>query len=613
MKSFTPPPPRNYFYLLVAALIIFSCKKDAFQEPVAQQKTIVENQPFFIGAVSNDTVTTRAFQAIKTMGENKDFVKEVTEKYGLPRWDHTLSSTTHNIPAGTAAKGGKPTQVVIIPVVDTAKKRTTSYFRVEIGDSTTVSLVSAKKYKNLKFSSKDKKMDQAEVLAIQFMIFDHEIFGYENFKILDNRLFGNGKNQAELENDQRYIKILNTVQKKSTAEFSKYITICVEITEWGADYHCTHTGKCTSGTCDNCPYCITWGWQTNRICDTWWVDDGDGTAYGTNYGSITMTGGGGGGNGSSGGSTTGGTTDTEPCNTTSARVYAAKVPCPGDGGDGWTVSNPTQSQKLINVLTTNNISLGQTETTFLNNNQNIAETLYNQYLANQSTSTLEIINWGIKEMTKGTISFSDYNSLFEETPVLDSSNELYQEAVIVSSTTLTTLSNPTPDFGDLPTQNKPVSQGLVNPILPATPKWITSPISNQLIINMNAYNCHSYAWENSMGDPSSPGNDIRWPKWDNDPTNNMGDYNPLPFKSPNQIGDRIVYYAVVNGNLVLTHSGIVTGVDANGNATEITSKWGQGGVYKHHPRDVPASYGHDFPLLLLNWKLYPSRVYYRHK
>jgi hypothetical protein len=50
----------------------------------------------------------------------------------------------------------------------------------------------------------------------------------------------------------------------------------------------------------------------------------------------------------------------------------------------------------------------------------------------------------------------------------------------------------------------------------------------------------------------------------------------------------------------IEHSGVVTGVDSEGNAIEITSKWGQDPLYKHHPRDPEAlkNYGTD-------------RIYYR--
>jgi len=55
-----------------------------------------------------------------------------------------------------------------------------------------------------------------------------------------------------------------------------------------------------------------------------------------------------------------------------------------------------------------------------------------------------------------------------------------------------------------------------------------------------------------------------------------------------QVGDLVVYRDEY-GNI--THTGIVTAVDENGNPTEIESKWGSLGRYRHAPGDVPPGYG----------------------
>lgn len=51
-----------------------------------------------------------------------------------------------------------------------------------------------------------------------------------------------------------------------------------------------------------------------------------------------------------------------------------------------------------------------------------------------------------------------------------------------------------------------------------------------------------------------------------------------------QVGD-IVVYRDADGNI--THSGTVTAVDGNGNVTEVESKWGSGGKYKHAVDETP--------------------------
>lgn len=138
--------------------------------------------------------------------------------------------------------------------------------------------------------------------------------------------------------------------------------------------------------------------------------------------------------------------------------------------------------------------------------------------------------------------------------------------------------------------------------------------------NPQAYNCHSFAWCNSLGDPKDPANQnlVQYgiTRWDNDPTNNTGGYTALQFSDANQVGDRLIYYAWDSQlqKVVPTHSAVVTKVDATGNTIEVESKWGQGPRFTHHPRDVPRSYGAITPTFVApGGKTYASRIYFRKK
>jgi hypothetical protein len=133
-------------------------------------------------------------------------------------------------------------------------------------------------------------------------------------------------------------------------------------------------------------------------------------------------------------------------------------------------------------------------------------------------------------------------------------------------------------------QDKPISEKAGT----ATP--IKNPNGT---INTNAYNCHSYAWENSQGDPKDSRNanlvQAGVTKWDNNPDNNMGGYTQLDFSTPNQIGDRVIYYTDANGNGKydagenIEHSAVVQTVDKNGNTTTVIGKMGQAGISENHP------------------------------
>ncbi len=137
-------------------------------------------------------------------------------------------------------------------------------------------------------------------------------------------------------------------------------------------------------------------------------------------------------------------------------------------------------------------------------------------------------------------------------------------------------------------------------------------------INTDAYNCHSYAWEGGMGDPLDPSNanlvSKGVTKWDNNPFKNTGGYKMIPFSAKNQVGDRVVYYAwdATAGRVSATHSAIVSKINSSGQAIRLTSKFGQGPLATHHPRNVPASYGSPNPTFVApNGTTYQSRIYFR--
>ena len=124
------------------------------------------------------------------------------------------------------------------------------------------------------------------------------------------------------------------------------------------------------------------------------------------------------------------------------------------------------------------------------------------------------------------------------------------------------------------------------------PKTATPKIINGKI-NKNAYNCHSYAWEDSKGAPTDKRNEriVKYgvTKWDDNPDNNMGGYKQLKNSEPNKPGDRVIYYVDDNKNgqydkvEPIGHSAIVHKVDKEGNTTLVRSKMGENGISINHP------------------------------
>ena len=133
------------------------------------------------------------------------------------------------------------------------------------------------------------------------------------------------------------------------------------------------------------------------------------------------------------------------------------------------------------------------------------------------------------------------------------------------------------------------------------------------------YNCHSYAWNNSLGSKYSKavnylglalsgggapfGIDFIQnyayvlPRWNNDPTNDILEQGARQMLNTenNQVGDRVIYYYDENGSEKyepgepIVHSAIVEEVDVNGYTTLVKAKCGEGPITVNHP-DAPNYY-----------------------
>ncbi|MDB5097679.1 MAG: peptidase and in kexin sedolisin [Cyanobacteria bacterium RYN_339] len=103
--------------------------------------------------------------------------------------------------------------------------------------------------------------------------------------------------------------------------------------------------------------------------------------------------------------------------------------------------------------------------------------------------------------------------------------------------------------------------------------------------NPNEFNCHSYGLTGGEGDlenPFEPANRLRWV---NSPMFELtnGNWGKLATDQRAQVGDRILY----RKDGVVTHTGVVTAVDQDGNPSRVQSKWGNWGLFEHAPFDVP--------------------------
>ncbi len=146
-----------------------------------------------------------------------------------------------------------------------------------------------------------------------------------------------------------------------------------------------------------------------------------------------------------------------------------------------------------------------------------------------------------------------------------------------------------------------------------------TPLEINNIPNPDAYNCHSFAWESSLGDPEDKRNlqlvQRGITKWDENPDNNMSDFYQLSSDTPNVPGDRVLYYVDSNGNGAydlgeeIIHSAVVYEVDKQGYTKTVISKRGQMGISINHPT-APTFYTHANGYIL---GPKTSRAYFRYQ
>lgn len=107
--------------------------------------------------------------------------------------------------------------------------------------------------------------------------------------------------------------------------------------------------------------------------------------------------------------------------------------------------------------------------------------------------------------------------------------------------------------------------------------------------DVNVYNCHSYATTGGEGDLFDPFMRNGQPHWLDNPMAQLtgGRYGQVAPTQRVHPGDVVVY--AKDGKV--THTGVVTEVDRDGNPTRIQSKFGVLGRYVHDTFDVSTLYG----------------------
>ncbi len=161
--------------------------------------------------------------------------------------------------------------------------------------------------------------------------------------------------------------------------------------------------------------------------------------------------------------------------------------------------------------------------------------------------------------------------------------------------------------------NKKTDLPILEQINTRTPYIIKEKMSSfDKAKNKDVYNCHSFAWHDTKGDPTDPGNIgiielYGLNRWDDNPADDIisQNYKQLSNDEPNEFGDRVIYYIDMNGDGKydegdeIVHSAVVTTVDKEGYSTTVISKMGASGTSINHP-NAPGFYDNE-----------TSRAYFR--
>ncbi len=295
-----------------------------------EQKSFNENL-FFRNIEHANPNAQKLANELKNRNQTQDYLRQFALKYGYPIWDKSKILPA-KLPGQSSNFSKEDDSVIIVPVLHPAIKEVRTYVEASIKDFTILAVHTANEYQKLKFGADEKEMiGEAERHAIRFMTLNMDVFNYTAFNISDKRLFHGSGDYKDTALIQRTIKLYSK-QPTGTTNFAGgpednlyYHQICVDIITTTTSYHCTLTGACAGGTCDNCDLCISSSSNTASICEGWWEDIGGGS--GGDPGGTT-TGGTSGGGGSTGSTTCTGA-GTLPVN-------GREMPCGNNEPGGWT-------------------------------------------------------------------------------------------------------------------------------------------------------------------------------------------------------------------------------------------------------------------------------------
>lgn len=305
---------RYLLFLINATLIILTSGCTKLDVTKTNDSDLLSPNKFFDNPFPVSPQVQRVIEEFFKRDQATKLATSFSKKYGQPLWKKgfVVEPKYKQI---ARSQNERIDTVVIIPVVQPNIQKVQTYIEAHLSGTIELNIYTSSEYRMLRFSNTDTLANEAEKLAIRFMLLNKDVFNHQSFAIRDKRLFHNSANYADTADIYRKVALH---ESEASAKLTP-VTLCVEVVTTTISYHCTRTGSCMSGVCDNCYRCVTTSTSTNITCESWWEDDGGG--------------GGSGGDGDTGGGGGTGGGGSDPC--TGSGPVGKGLPCGDPGDDGW--------------------------------------------------------------------------------------------------------------------------------------------------------------------------------------------------------------------------------------------------------------------------------------
>jgi len=337
------------FILLTGIIVLNSCRKS---EIITTPDSIAESKFFSLPSTA-DPMIGRIISELKVQKEkNPKLIESIVKRNGYPVWDKAQITKQNFLRRGMVA--GEDT-IVYIPLAIQGEEKVTAFFLATINNYIELQLYNKFEYEQFEFDTLG--TNNANRLALQFMVLDFVTFGHKDFIIHDDRILKDFEIALGTRIKDRTVHI----EYAGDNHYSRGWEV------WEFEF-CTSTRylECTTNhSCcpdGSCSECQDQCWKTKKVCKKItklvYYDDGYTPPSG------------GGGSGGGGGSLPGSPSTVQVCNPTPL-IQNGLPPCPKGNSLGW---EPIEPLTTISILSTS-LNLTHDQINWLNNNPVFADEL----------------------------------------------------------------------------------------------------------------------------------------------------------------------------------------------------------------------------------------------